>query len=143
MTAKTSTFILGIIFLILGIVGFIPGLTMHHMHSDIAVTEGMGLELGLFPVNVLHNIVHIFFGVWGLLAARTFPASRFYGRATLVIYAILVVMGLIESAQINTAFGLVPLYNNDVWLHLLIALAGLYIGWIARGPIGTGPSDRS
>ena len=54
--------IFGIVFLLAGVAGFIPGVTQPHTHPDVMVTAGLGLVLGLFPVNVLHNLAHLLFG---------------------------------------------------------------------------------
>lgn len=128
MNTRMFARIYGIVFLIIGIGGFIPGLTQPHEHPGVTVTAASGLELGLFPVNVLHNLVHIAFGVWGLLAARTLPAARGYARAVAVIYAILAVLGLFPAT--NTTFGLVPIYGHDVWLHALLAAVAAYFGFV-------------
>src|SRR5206468_11890073 len=71
MALRRFALVFGIVFLILGAGGFIPGMVSPHSHPDVAVTSGLGLELSLFPINVLHNIVHLLFGIWGLLAARS------------------------------------------------------------------------
>ena len=84
--------------------------------------------LGLFPVNVLHNIVHLVFGIWGLLAARTFGAARSYCRIAGVIYLVLVVVGLVFP----TGFGFVPLGGTDPWLHLVLGAPLAYFGFTAR-----------
>ena len=90
MTVRTFARLFGIVFLIVGVAGFIPGLTdMTHDHPDVTMDAGLGLELGLFPVNVLHNVVHLAFGAWGLAASRSAGASRGYGKAVAVIYALL------------------------------------------------------
>jgi hypothetical protein len=120
----------GIVFLLVGIAGFIPGLVAPPRvvgPEELAVDEGFGRLFGLFPINVLHNLVHVAFGVWGLAAYRTFSASRLYARAVAVIYAILAVMGVIPG--LNTLFGLVPLYGHDVWLHIVLAVVAAYFGW--------------
>ena len=62
--------------LIVGAGGFIPAMVAPHSHPDVTVTSGLGLELSMFPINVLHNIVHLLFGVWGLLASRSDAGSR-------------------------------------------------------------------
>jgi hypothetical protein len=118
----------GIVFLLVGIAGFVPGLvTAPQPAADVAVEEGFGRLFGLFPVNVLHNVVHLAFGVWGLAAYRTLSAARVYARSVAVIYAIFAIMGLIPL--LNTTFGLIPLYGHDVWLHALLALVAAYFGW--------------
>jgi hypothetical protein len=124
---RTFAIVYGIAFLGIGIVGFIPGLTTPHEDPDLVIQAATGRVFGLFPVNVLHNLVHIAFGVWGL-AATTVSAARFYARSVAVIYALLMVMGLIPG--LNTMFGLVPLYGHDVWLHALLAAIAAYFGFV-------------
>lgn len=121
--------ILGIVFLLVGAAGFIPGITQPHSHPGMRFTAGLGLVMGLFPVNVLHNVAHLVFGAWGLAASRSDGAARTYGQVVAIAYALLMVMGLLDTANLNTAFGFVPLYGNDVWLHALLAAVGAYFGF--------------
>jgi hypothetical protein len=132
MAVRTFARVWGILFLIIGIGGFIPGLMTEHDHPDVTMEAGLGLELGLFPVNLLHNLVHLVFGVWGLLSGRDAGSARSYAKATAVIYAVFVVMGLIPAARLWTTFGLVPLYGNDVWLHVILAAGAAYFGFVHR-----------
>jgi hypothetical protein len=132
--------IFGIVFLIVGVVGFIPGVTpMGGMNMDadsqVKMTTLFGYELKLFPVNVLHDIVHILFGIWGLLAARSLAGARMYFRGVAIIYAVLTVMGFIPP--LDTTFGLIPLYGNDRWLHLLLAIVAAFFGWMNRDTTAT------
>jgi hypothetical protein len=83
--------------------------------------------LGLFPVNTVHNIVHILLGLWGLLAGGTATSAIGYFKALTVIYALLAVLGLIPATQ--DLFGLAPIHGNDVWLHGILALAAAYFGF--------------
>jgi hypothetical protein len=129
---KTFALVYGIVFLLVGVAGFIPGLTIAHEHPDVAVTGGLGLLFGLFPVNFLHNLVHIAFGVWGLAASRSVGAIRGYARSVAIIYVILAVMGFITLGNIYTTFGLVPLYGHDIWLHLVLAAGAAYFGYMHR-----------
>jgi hypothetical protein len=135
MNTRTFAMIFGIVFLIVGAGGFIPGLTMmdmsgHAADADVTMKSMFGYELKLFPVNVLHDIVHILFGIWGLLAARTLGGARMYFRGVAIIYALLTVMGLVPA--LYTTFGLIPLYGNDVWLHAVLAIVAAYFGWMNR-----------
>ena len=122
--------IFGIVFLLAGIAGFIPGITMPHTHPDVMVTAGLGLVLGLFPVNVLHNLGHLLFGAWGLFAAKSDGAARVYGKTVAIAYAVLTVMGLITQMNLHTAFGFVPLYGHDIWLHAGLAAVAAYFGFM-------------
>jgi Domain of unknown function (DUF4383) len=139
----------GIVFLLVGIAGFVPGLVAPpEAGQDLTIATGFGRLFNLFPVNVLHNLVHVAFGLWGLAAYRTFSASRTYARAVAVIYGVLTVMGLIPV--LATTFGLIPLYGHDVWLHALLAIVAAYFGWAPvraeTAPVGatqtTGRVDR-
>ncbi len=129
---KTFALIFGVVFLAVGIAGFFlldpagPGSTGH----NLTMNHGEGVLLGLFPVNTLHNVAHLLFGVWGLLSAGSVGAARGYFRGVAIGYGLLTVLGLIPQTQ--TLFGLVPLHGHDVWLHAVLALAGVYFGFIHR-----------
>jgi hypothetical protein len=136
MAIRRFALIYGIVFLLAGIAGFVPGLLqpLETGHPELTLDSGAGRLLGLFPVNVLHNLVHVLFGIWGLVAQRSVPASIAYARAVAVIYAILLVMGLIPGLE--TTFGLIPLWGHDVWLHGLLAAVAAYFGFVARADTG-------
>lgn len=131
MTAKAVGYFalgMGIVFLLVGIAGFVPGLvTGHAPEADASSVGSTGLLLGLFPVNWLHNLVHLAFGVWGVAVYRRFGGARLYARVVAVVYALLAVMGFIPGLQ--TVFGLVPLYGNDIWLHVAIAVVAAIFGF--------------
>jgi hypothetical protein len=134
--------IFGIVFLVIGAGGFIPGIndmnhSGHASDADVTLRSFFGYELGMFPVNVLHNIVHLLFGIWGLMASRSYGGARGYFRAVAIIYAVLTVMGLVPG--LNTTFGLIPLYGADVALHAVLAAVAAYFGWMNRDTAG----DRS
>ncbi len=135
MSTRTFALLFGIVFLVVGVAGFIPGITVHGEHMpDIAVDANYGLVLGLFPVNILHNLVHILFGLWGLLSYKSLGAAKGYAKGVAIIYAVLTVAGLVPG--LNTMFGLVPLYGNDIWLHALLAAVAAYFGWMHRDTAG-------
>lgn len=130
---RTFALIMGIAFTLIGVLGFIPGFVSPHDGThQLAVDAGYGNLLGIFPVNILHNVVHLLFGIWGLAASRGWGSSRAYSRSVAVIYGLLTIMGLIPG--LNTTFGLVPIYGNDVWLHAAIAAAAAYFGFVAKVP---------
>ena len=121
----------GIAYSLVGLLGFLPGVTQPPAPDapGLAVNAGYGYLMGLFPINVLHNIVHLAIGVLGLLAYRSLSASRNYSRGLAVVYGLLAIMGLVPV--LNTTFGLVPIFGHDVWLHALTAAAAAYFGWAA------------
>jgi hypothetical protein len=126
--------IAGIVYLLVGVMGFLPGLNdMAHpgmAEHDLVVDAQYGFLMGLFPVNILHIIVHLAIGIWGILAYRSFGASRNFALILGIFYLLLAVMGLIPG--LNTTFGLIPLFGNDVWLHAVTAIAALAVYFLSR-----------
>jgi hypothetical protein len=132
MNTRIFALVWGIVFLMLAATGFIPGLLqdIHPEDPHLLVDAMYGRALGVFPVNVLHSLVHLAFGIWGLLAYREWDRAKAYAKAVALIYGLFVVMGLIPG--LNTTFGLVPLHDNDVWLHLILAAPAAYFGFVHR-----------
>lgn len=128
--------IAGIAYVIVGLAGFLPGLTQPPPPDapGLAVETGYGYLFGIFPINWLHNLVHLAIGIWGVVAYRTFGASRTFAQGLAIIYGVLAVMGLIPG--LNTTFGLIPIFGNDVWLHALTAIIAAYFGWMAPARVG-------
>ena len=115
--------IFGWAFVVIGLAGFfVTGSSMDPNHLTAPRL------FGLFPVNVLHNVVHLLFGVWGILAARSLGGARSYFIGAGVIYLLLAALGTVAP----DGFGLVPLGSNDVGLHLFLAIGLLASSFIAR-----------
>ena len=133
LTGFTRYFALvaGAAFMLAGIAGFIPYFTPHASPEapHLIVDTSYGLLLGLFPVNIIHNLFHFVVGVMGLLAFRSYLSSLQFSRFLGIVLAILTIMGLIPA--LNTGFGLWPLYGHDIWLHGLEAVMGIYLGFFA------------
>jgi hypothetical protein len=128
MSTRTFALIWGILFLILGAAGFVPGLTVPHSHADVTLDAGLAFVFSLFAVNVAHNLVHLGFAVWGLVASRSMAAASLYGKVVAIVFGLFTIMGLIPMARLWTTFGLVPLYGHNVWLHALLAAGAAYYG---------------
>ena len=140
MMTRRFALVVGIVYLIIGIAGFIPGLVQGQDYPDLAVDAGSGALLGLFPVNVVHHLVHLLVGVLGIAAYRAFDSARLYARGLAIVYGLLAVMGLISAANLHTMFGLTPLFSHDVWLHAGTAVIAAYFGW---GPVDDRVEARS
>ena len=129
MTTRTFALVLGLGFIVAGVAGFFP--TPAEPPAGLTQTHGFGHALGLLPVNTLHNIVHIVFGLMGVLASRgSLMSGRGYAQFVAVAYGLLTVLGLLP--QTNTTFGLIPIYGNDVYLHGIIAAISAYFGFVSR-----------
>jgi hypothetical protein len=139
MTARTFALIVGIAFTVAGVLGFVPAfVTAPPANAPDVVSMSHGYLLGLFPVNALHNVVHLAIGLWGLAAWRGMTGPVAYARSLAVFYGGLAVLGLLPGA--NTLFGLVPIYGHDIWLHAGTALLAAWFGW--RAPIGAAGHER-
>lgn len=132
MDTRRFALVWGIAFLVIFASGVIPGMLQPPAAQDphLAMDAMYGRALGLFPVNLLHDGVHLLFGVWGLLAYRSYDAAKTYARVTAIIYAVFLVMGLVPG--LDTTFGLVPLFSHDLWLHAVLALGAAYFGFVHK-----------
>jgi len=129
MTLQRFAKVLGAVFIAVGLLGFVPGMVSPAPVERLGMTvqTGFGYLLGLFAVNVLHNVVHLGIGLWGWIASRTPVAALGFSRGVAVFYGALTVMGLIPG--LDTTLGFIPLFGHDVWLHALTALSAAYFGY--------------
>jgi hypothetical protein len=109
--------VFGVVFLLIGLVGLFYSRTME-----------MYMLFGMFPVNVLHNIVHLLFGIWGIMAAKSFAGAKSYAQITGVLYLVLTVLGFVTP----DGFGLIPMGGADIGLHAVIGIVLAYFGFTAR-----------
>ncbi len=139
--AQRLAFLFGGAFLLVGILGFIPGITVSYDQLAFAGENSDAELLGLFQVSILHNIAHLLFGV-GILAARKHRTAVQYLLAAGVLYVVLFVYGLIASEKGSENF--LPTNNADDWLHAVLAAALLGSWAVARGAEDPerGPSRR-
>ena len=79
----------GALFLVVGLLGFVPGITTHYEQLTFAGHHSDAALLGIFNVSVLHNLVHLLFGVAGIVLARTFNSARSYLIGGGVVYLVL------------------------------------------------------
>jgi hypothetical protein len=120
--------VVGATFLLVGALGFIPGITTNYDDLQFAGHKSNAELLGIFEVSILHNIVHLLFGVAGLAAARaTAEAARGYLIGGGVVYLVLWVYGLVTDHDSDANF--VPLNNADNWLHLMLGIAMIGLGF--------------
>lgn len=110
----------GAVFLLVGVLGFIPGITSNYDSLSVAGPTSEALLLGVFQVSILHNIVHLLFGVAGLLMARSRTQARAFLLYGGIIYLVLWIYGLVIGHDSPANF--VPVNNADNWLHLVLGI---------------------
>ncbi|MBN9741883.1 DUF4383 domain-containing protein [Amycolatopsis sp. A1MSW2902] len=121
----------GAVFLLVGILGFIPGVTTHYDQLTGAGHHSGALLLGLFSVSILHNVVHLAFGVAGLALARTPAGAKNFLVVGGVVYLALWVYGLVIDHGSSANF--IPVNTADNWLHLGLAVAMIVLGVLPMG----------
>src|SRR5512133_1239279 len=116
----------GVVFLLVGVLGFIPGITTNFSDLSFAGHHSDARLFGLFQVSILHNIVHLLFGIAGLALARTAAQARTYLVFGGVIYLVLFVYGLIVGQE--SAANFVPVNTADDILHLILGIGMIGLG---------------
>ncbi|MGH8670338.1 MAG: DUF4383 domain-containing protein [Burkholderiales bacterium] len=129
MTARSFALVFGILYLGAGLLGLMPGMLRPAPPNapPISFDVMYGAVLGLFAVNMLHTLVHLAIGAWGLWAFMGNASPKFFAQSLAVLYGVLGIMGLIPG--LNTLYGLLPLHGHDVWLHLGTAAIAAWFGW--------------
>lgn len=120
----------GAVFVLVGVLGFVPGITRHFSSMTFAGHMSGALLLGVFQVSVLHNVVHLLYGVTGLVLARSVPSAWAYLLVGGIVYAVLWVYGI--AVGMGSSANFVPLNTGDNWLHLVLALTMIGAGLLAR-----------
>ncbi|MFI9155481.1 DUF4383 domain-containing protein [Streptomyces sp. NPDC053367] len=123
---QQAAMVVGAVFLLVGVLGFIPGVTTNYDTMEFAAHHSEAKLLGIFQVSVLHNLVHLAFGVAGLALARTAAQARLYLLAGGAVYLVLWLYGLIIDH--DSAANFVPLNTADNWLHLVLGLGMIALG---------------
>ena len=122
MTVQRVAQIFGWVFVLIAVWGFfVTGGSMEAGMDAPAI-------LGLFPVNVLHNLAHLILGIWGIVASRSFGSARSYAQIAGILYLVLAVLGYVDP----TGFGLIPLGGGDIALHAVLGLILAGVGFTAK-----------
>jgi len=124
MNLKTAALAFGAVFLLVGILGFVPAAAPKEM------------LLGIFHVNAAHNVVHLLSGAVALICGLTSTrASRLYFRIFGAVYLLVAILGLIQGE--GNLLGMISNNMADVWLHFAIAIVSLILGFVVRDPAET------
>jgi hypothetical protein len=129
---RTAATVVGAVFVLVGILGFVPGITSGlYDNLELFGHQSDAKLLGLFQVSVLHNIVHLLYGVAGLAMARRADTARNYLIGGGIVYLVLFVYGLLVADD-KTAANFVPLNTADNWLHLFLGVRPSVAGEVGR-----------
>lgn len=145
---QKCTLILGLIFVILGIAGSIPALVslpVTGMSADVPVDlgdiptspdanyhaaylRGFGYIFSLLPTNLLLNLAHFLFGIFGLYSATGEQGSFNYNRFFAIVFLLIAVLGLIPLTQ--TLFGVMPIFGGNVILNVIVGAIAAYYAFV-------------
>jgi Domain of unknown function (DUF4383) len=123
---QKAALIIGIVLLLVGILGFVPGVTSNVGQMQFASEDSGSLLLSVFQVSILHNIVHLLYGIVGIALARTVSGARNYLIWGGAVYLVLWLYGLIIDP--GSAANFVPVNTADNWLHFVLGVGMIAIG---------------
>lgn len=126
----------GAVFVIVGILGFTPGITSQYDQMQFAGHDSDALLLGLFQVSFLHNFVHLLYGIAGLVMGRSYSGAKSYLTVGGVLYLVLWIYGVVIDH--DSAGNFVPFNAADNWLHLFLGM-----GMVGLGVMLSSDSDRN
>lgn len=138
---QTASLLVGLLFVIVGVLGFVPGITVNHGAMTFAGHHSGALLLGLFQVSILHNLLHLLLGVAGLVAARLNAyLSRMYLLVGGLVYlAMWLYVALMDLTTVEKLFGAPPAWAHfasfapaDDWLRFLLAVGMLSLYFLVR-----------
>ncbi len=131
MAVQGAAVLLGAAFLVVGLLGFIPGVTSHYDQLQWLGHHSDARLFGVFEVSVVHNLLHMAFGVAGLAMSRTYAMARAYFLVGGLAYLGLWVYGLYIDH--DSAANFVPVNNADNWLHFGLAIGMVVLGLTLAG----------
>jgi hypothetical protein len=120
MAVQAAALIVGAVLVILGVLGFIPGVTAEYDRLDWTGQQSGARLFGQFAVSWLHNGLNIVTGLLGFLMARTYAASRAWFLGAGLVYLALWV------------FGLVVLNVYD-WMYFAVGVVMVLLGLTLAG----------
>ncbi|MFG1684647.1 DUF4383 domain-containing protein [Nonomuraea sp. NPDC049269] len=134
---QVAALIVGVVFLLAGVLGFIPGITTGYRAMVFIGHHSGAMLLGIFQVSILHNIVHLIYGITGIVLSRTWSGARYFLIGGGAIYLLLWLYGLFVDQA--SAANFVPVNTADNWLHFVLGLGMVVLGLaLARGTVKSG-----
>ena len=118
----------GIVLMVVGVLGFIPGITTRYSELMFLGPDSHAMFLGLFQVSMLLNIVQLAIGATGWAMSRTERGARNYLLGAGALYIILSIFGL--SVGVDSAANFLSLNMTDNWTHLVLGVLMIAAGWL-------------
>ena len=137
-TVQSAALLAGILFLAVGILGFVPGITTHYGDLTFAGHDSGAKLLGIFQTSILHNIVHLLFGLVGIAMARSWEGARTFLIGGGVVYLVLFAYGLLAHGSSSANF--IPVNSADNVLHVALGVAMIVLGIVLGRELI--PTDR-
>jgi hypothetical protein len=120
---KKLAFLFGAVFILVGILGFVPALSPEH-------SDGMRYLLGLFMVGGVHNAIHLLSGIAAVLGGlKSEQYAKLYFKVFGSVYAVVTIIGFIQK---TTVLGIFHVNNADNFLHLGLAVVILAVGFLLK-----------
>jgi hypothetical protein len=123
--ARTVAAVLGVVYVLVGVLGFVPAFVADGAPADMPSASGS--LIGIFPINALHNVVHLAIGAALLYGATATPTAIMVSRVVGIVYLLVGLAGFVSA----DGFGLLPLGGLDIGLHLATGAVLTYIGFAA------------
>jgi hypothetical protein len=134
---RTAAQVVAAVFLLVGVLGFIPGITTGYDTMQFAGHHSEAMLLGVFKVSILHNIVHLLFGAAGFALARTAGGAKAYLVGGGAVYLVLWLYGLVIDK--DSAANFVPLNTADDWLHFVLGVGMIALGLVLGKRVAADP----
>jgi hypothetical protein len=135
LPVQLAALVFGAVFLLVGILGFIPGITTNYDQLTFAGPMSGALLLGLFAVSILHNLVHLAFGIAGIALSRSWNGSKQYLLGGGAVYLLLWLVGMFS------AMDWLPADVTDHWLHFALGLGMVALGFALSRRLGIDDRD--
>ena len=137
-TVQSAALLVGLLLFAVGVLGFVPGVTTHYGDLSFAGHDSGAKLLGIFQTSILHNVVHLLFGLIGIAMARSWEGARTFLIAGGTIYLVLFVYGLLAHG--NSGWNFIPVNSADNVLHVALGVVMVVLGLVlGREPI---PADQ-
>ena len=123
MSTKTASVVIGITFIAVGLLGFIPNPIIGEADNAI------------FHADTVHNMVHIISGILFILIALAAPASAAtFLKVFGIVYFLLGVLGLINigTSGMGKLLGFLHVNGADNFLHIGLGIVIFLAGTISR-----------